>query len=182
MATKRQLKEQVAEATRDHAAGRSLTDILKITDRERFMLALDHYACRPGLMTGWSLPEILPHLRPGSQTVLLLNAFTGAVFSGGISQFITEYREVFEQVVKSCEMIGATRAVEYLNAVARCFPDETLPSTADDCAVLESDTEYCLRNLDDCYKDAYEEVIDRLRSYVIEHAACFEGTALGART
>jgi hypothetical protein len=175
VATRRQLKEQVAEATRDHAAGRTLAQILEIPDRERFMLALDHYACRPGLMTGWSLPDILPHLRPGSQTVLLLNAFTSAMFSGGIGQFITEYREFFEQVVKSCETIGALRAVEYLNAAGRCFPDGTLPSTTDDCAVLESDTEDCLRDLDARYKDAYEEVIDRLRSYVIEHPDRFEG-------
>lgn len=174
MATRRQLKEHVAEALRDHATGRTLSQILEIPDRDRFMLALDQYACPPGLMTGWNLADILQHLRTGSQTILLLNAFSGAVLAGGVGQFIIEYRDVFEHVLKSCEAIGALRAVEYLEGACRCFPDGNLPSTADECAVLEPDIDDCLRDLDARYSDAYGEVVDRLRSYVAAHQDRFE--------
>ncbi len=177
--TKRELKRQLRHVREDHAAGKSLSSILALPERESFMLAIQHYVCPPWTMTGWTWEKLLD-LPPEPRIILVLSTFAGALFSSGIARFLIETRVLYEEVLDSCRTVGATRATEYLERAADCFPEGKLPRSNEECgdAIItdedESATERCVRDLDARYRDAYDEVIDCLRRYITENLERFE--------
>lgn len=177
--TKRRLERELRDVLANPTANRSLGDILALKERERFMLAIQKYACPPGGMTGWSWDRLLT-LPPEPRLILVLNAFTGALLSSGIGKFLIETRELFEEVLACCKTIGATRAVQYLEQVPACFQGKMLPASREECgdAMIVDDgdtaTAKCLRQLDARYPDSYDQVIDSLHSYIVANRERFE--------
>lgn len=182
MATKRELKREVAQVWNNQAAGKSLAAVLAIPDRPRFMLTLEHYFCPPGSIAGWTWSNVRTKLTPEAQMVLILNAFDRSVFGSGMAAFLIDNREVFETAAAICKTIGAARAAEYIENVAACFPAGKIPATAEECADVifqdDSETESCLRQLDARYRNARDEVIDCLRRYIAANQARFEKASI----
>jgi hypothetical protein len=173
-----QLPHDVRGALRDHAAGRSLSAVLKTKENNELLQALLNFYVPPGFLTGepW---EIYLSFPAESKLVTTLCFFGIAVTVSGIDKVLVEARGLFDEIAKGCRQIGAWRASEYLELVQMVFPDGIVPPDAESCLEaihLQDDISIgrAISGLNKKYRSVSDEVAENLREYIGERLEMFE--------
>jgi hypothetical protein len=176
---RRDAGERVDDSYVDTSAGLPVKEIVGFC-REDFLAVIHKYVEHPS--RGWDdiWWERLQQRGEAERLVSLIHFFVMKIGSSGMAAFIEGLGENagwYEESEASCRLLGAKRALSYLQAGRRCLPQQDIPPSLDARdAMLESDgVEDCLVECDDVHAEfAAADAIDALRRYVRRHLRAFE--------
>lgn len=175
--TSKEFKKILINTAEKPAAGKTFQDIIKDSDPLGFLRAIVDFGNWPALNL-ISEVEKTPQER---QLVVLINAFSLAIDSGGIEQLVTdsETGALFDQLLTCCKTIEANRAVEYLQKMASLFPDARV--TDDESMRIKLIASIKIREniknfraLNREFSSAVPEAIEALRCFIVKNQDRFE--------
>jgi len=167
--TSKDFKKMLANVAKSPASGKTFLEILKEPEGVTFLRSLVDFGNWPARERDVELREVPEERR----IVILIDAFSLAIDSGGIEQLVADASvgAYFDELLTCCKTIGAVSAVSYLERMANYFPEGKIPADESEriemlATIKNRENIQNFRALNKEFTNSAAETIEALRRFI----------------